>query len=587
MDNMYDKIKISKNDSYRLGVHRTDSGFSFAYASDSESVKLHIYPKDGDVPVYSVTLGEEYRNGGVYSVTLSGIALEGHRYLYEADGKLLADPYATRLSGLSDFGVTDDLGQIYPVISQSKYNWKNDKAPMTDARNLIIYKLHARGFTMSPSSKVRNKGTFKGITQKIPYLKELGINAVELMPVYEFDESGKNLNYWGYAGGFYFAPKAAYCVSKVRDKDYTKEFKDMVKSFHDNGMEVYMEFFFPNEAGAGLIDDCIRFWRKEYHIDGAHLICDESACRVIAEDPYLKDMKLFHVNWHNAGKNTNLMEYNEGFENVARCLMKGDEDKLGAFLDAFRKNPKHAGNVNYIADNNGFTLMDLVSYDRKHNEANGENNRDGRDYNFSWNCGEEGVTKSIKIQRLRLKNRKNAMVMLMLAQGVPMIYAGDEFGNSQGGNNNAYCQDNETGWVSWGEMSKNRKFSDFVKAMIAFRKKHDILRLDEELCMSDYKFYGMPDISYHGSKAWYPELEYYNRHVGVMLCGKYAGEDSNIYIAFNLHWEEQELALPDIRERKWKICFSTEEQSETVFTQDRTVIVPPRSITVFTDEKNS
>lgn len=581
------KVKMQKIEKYNPGIEKTDAGYAFSFVSVEESIKLVVFRDNPEEPEYSFELNSGYRNGDIFSVCITGTDVEGYSYAYETNGKYVTDPYAVRLTGMLEYGIKNNMSDIYGVISDNPYNWKNDVRPCNNPEELIIYRLHPRGFTKSESSGVKYPGTFKGITEKIPYLRGLGINAVELMPAYEYSEYDINLNYWGYSDAFYFVPKAAYSSSYGAAEDYTAEFKDMVRKFHGYGIEVIMEFYFRPDMPLYVISDCIRFWKKEYHIDGAHLICSENVRQLLAEDPFLSDMKLIYTNWHENGSGSNLYEYNEGFKNVARKLLKGDENQLREFVMKFKNNPNHAHIINYIADNNGFTLMDLVSYERKHNEANGENNRDGRDYNISWNCGEEGMTKSRKIRALRLQNRKNAMCMLLLAQGIPMIYAGDEFGNSQGGNNNAYCQDNETGWTDWSAMNGDRKFTAFVKNLILFRKKHGILHMSRELYQNDYKYYGLPDISLHGSKAWYPETDYYNRHIGIMLCGRYAGEDEDIYIAFNLHWEKHGLALPKVPGRIWKNHITTGTDETVIDEENRLVTVPPRCIAVLVNEKNS
>lgn len=583
------RLRITKNENFILGSDILDNGYSFAFVSDSDKINLILFSNNIRKPEYTIELTKEFKIGNVFSVTISGVSLDGFSYVYEADGEIFVDPYAKILTGLSEFGKKDESGlfNVRGIIEKCKYNWNNEKKPNINSEDLIIYKLHPRGFTMSATSKVKNPGTFKGITEKINYLKGLGINAVELMPAYEFKENEYNFNYWGYCSGYYFAPKAAYSSIYGIEEDYTKEFKDMIKKFHNSGIEVFMEFYFPREVYAGTIDDCLKYWKQVYHIDGAHLICDERVRLFLAEDPYLKDFKLIYTNWYTDINNTNLLESNDKFENVARKLLKGDEGQLRDFTEVFKSNPYHTFTINYIADNNGFTLMDLVSYDRKHNEENGEHNRDGRDYNISWNCGEEGESKSRKVLSLRLKNRKNAICMVLLSQGIPMIYMGDEFGNSQNGNNNAYCQDNEIGWLDWSALNKNRKFYTFVKQMIEFRVNHKILHMEKELLQSDYKYYGLPDLSYHGSKAWYPEMEHYNRHLGIMLCGRYAEEDEDIYIAMNLHWEKHTLALPKVPDKSWILFTETNDMENVEMEKYRSVVVPPRTIAVLISKKNS
>lgn len=533
------KYTILPNYNYIYGADVIHNGYDFSVISESDEITLLLFEHGREEPVYSIPVDKRYKRGDVFTFRITDIPLLEYEYLYMADGEVFADPYAKLLSGLPEFGIKDTTGlqHIKGLLKKSQYNWKNDIKPCINTEDIILYKLHTRGFTMSKSSKVKHPGTFKGISEKINYLKKTGINAVLLMPSYEFEEYAFNFNYWGYGKGFYFLPKAAYSSCYGSCVDYTVEFKDMVKKFHKNGMEVYMEFNFTDEVDACMADDCIRYWKESYHIDGARVICNDRIRQVIADDPYLVDIKLFYEYWDDNFRNHNLLEYNEGFENVARKLLKGDEGQLKYFSECFKKNPVHGYTVNFVCDNNGFTLYDLVSYDRKHNEENGENNRDGKDYNNSWNCGEEGDTKNRKILAQRLRNRKNAMCFVLLSQGIPMIYAGDEFGNSQNGNNNAYCQDNETGWLDWSALRKNRKFYNFICTLINFRHNHKVLHIEKELVQSDYKYFGLPDISYHGSKAWYPEMEHYNRHLGILLCGRYAEENEDIYIGMNLHWE--------------------------------------------------
>lgn len=576
------KYTILPNYNYIYGADVIHNGYDFSVISESDEITLLLFEHGREEPVYSIPVDKRYKRGDVFTFRITDIPLLEYEYLYMADGEVFADPYAKLLSGLPEFGIKDTTGlqHIKGLLKKSQYNWKNDIKPCINTEDIILYKLHTRGFTMSKSSKVKHPGTFKGISEKINYLKKTGINAVLLMPSYEFEEYAFNFNYWGYGKGFYFLPKAAYSSCYGSCVDYTVEFKDMVKKFHKNGMEVYMEFNFTDEVYACMADDCIRYWKESYHIDGARVICNDRIRQVIADDPYLVDIKLFYEYWDNNFRNHNLLEYNEGFENVARKLLKGDEGQLKYFSECFKKNPVHGYTVNFVCDNNGFTLYDLVSYDRKHNEENGENNRDGKDYNNSWNCGEEGDTKNRKILAQRLRNRKNAMCFVLLSQGIPMIYAGDEFGNSQNGNNNAYCQDNETGWLDWSALRKNRKFYNFICTLINFRHNHKVLHIEKELVQSDYKYFGLPDISYHGSKAWYPEMEHYNRHLGILLCGRYAEENEDIYIGMNLHWEKHILALPKIPGKTWEIIINTNDNEDVFVGDDSTIEVPPRTVVV-------
>jgi glycogen operon protein len=271
-----------------------------------------------------------------------------------------------------------------------------------------------------------------------------------------------------------------------------------------------------------------------------------------------------------------------------RRLLKSDEDMVGPLLYHHRSLPSDRGCVNYLAAYGGFSLFDMSSYDKKRNEANGEDNKDGTNFNFSWNCGIEGPSRKREIIALRTKQIKNALAILILSQGTPFLFSGDEFGNTRYGNNNAYCQDNEVGWVKWSGSAMSRELLAFTKELLRFRKEHPILRMPSELRIIDWQRCGYPDISYHGEEAWRPDLEPYSRSVGIMLCGKYARCEDNsaddfIYIAINLHWEQQTLALPHLpKGLKWQLAYSTnpaepdliyDEKADLIVTKERSVSV--------------
>ena len=489
----------------------------------------------------------------------------------------------------------------------------------------ILYRLHVRGFTRHTSSGTGERGTFRALTEKIPYLKELGITAVELMMPNEFQEvmmedgadgnpyatgtpTGR-LNYWGYGAGYLFAPKASYTSGK--EKEPEREFKDLVKEFHKNDIEVLVELYFTGEESAALAQEAVRFWVYEYHVDGVHL-SGFAPAELLASDPLLADTKLLagsgdgvrvaktaaapklrERRWH-------LGEYNEGFLIDMRRVLKGDEDQVGRLIYQTRRNPDAYGVINYMAATNGFTMMDMVSCEQKHNEANGENNRDGSDYNYTWNCGVEGTTRKKKIVQMRKKQLRNAFLLLFLSQGTPMFLAGDEFGNSQNGNNNAYCQDNEISWLNWHQLETNRDIYEFVKYMIAFRKAHPVFHLPVEPKNIDYLVCGHPDVSYHGVKTWCPEFENFRRQLGILYCGEYGRRadgtsDDYFFVAYNMHWEPHEFDLPKLpKGMQWTLCINTDdadnngicppeslEAGQEPQEELRQYMVPPRSILVF------
>jgi glycogen operon protein len=609
-------LDIKKGNPVRLGVTRLENGYNFAVRSGLECIELELYRIDDarqdkrKAPDILVELNREYKTGDVFSVELDDVDLKEYLYRY-ADGRAqVEDDYAATLYGCGRFGVEDDSSLRLSRVEMERFDWGNDSAPGLEYSDMIVYKLHARGFTKHRSSQVatEHRGTFAGITEKLPYLKELGVTTLELMPAYEFDEiqrlgesaggstgthplapvvaPRKMLNYWGYTSGHHFAPKAAYTASEGRDYcDYTTELKELVKKLHENGMELVMEMYFTHEESY-LIDDCLRFWVLEYHVDGFHLYCDEDRLNQVFADPVLGRTKIFTMHWdreasYNGTKR--MASYNSGFDEVAKKLLKGDENQLSHFVYLLKNNSYNTGVINYVTNHNGFTLMDLVSYDRKHNEANGEDNRDGDNFNYSWNCGCEGPSHKKKINELRLAQVKNAFLMLMTAQGTPLILAGDEFGNSQGGNNNPYCQDNETTWLEWKKTKMSVEIHDFLKAAIRFRREHGILHLSTPLCSSDSLSCGYPDVSCHGDMAWFSRMESFERHVGLMYCGRYdrlEPRDEVVYIAYNLHWEPHTLALPDLDGGNgWELAMTT-AQAERCEINDRSVAVPPRSVSI-------
>lgn len=608
-------LVVKKGNYQRLGVTKEEDGINFAVAvAGSHEVKLVLYKKGSPHIAQEIPFPKEHLIGDILAIKVCGLRWSEYEYNYWSDGQIFQDPYAQLIVGREHFGEAvslEDGDTIRCGFAFETYDWMEDTNPQIPYQEIISYQLHVRGFTRHNGSKVRHKGTFMGVQEKIPYLRELGINQVKLMPAYEFNEIKKlhaqmsmsyemrqeempRVNYWGYEAGNYFAPKKSYGASK----DVIREFKDLVRTMHANGMEVIMEFYFPNQINPRLIMDCLTFWVTNYHIDGFHILADQVLCNMLAKDPLLSRTKIMAVYFPTEEfyseppfpEYENLAECNDGFLIDIRRFLKGDEDQLNQFTYRIRRNPAGRGIINYITNHDGFTLMDLVSYDEKHNEANGEQNRDGSSYNYSWNCGVEGKSRKKKILDLRMKQIKNAFLLLLLSQGTPMLLAGDEIGNSQEGNNNPYCQDNEISWVDWNLNKKNQEILQFVKDVIAFRKRHKILHMPYELRVMDTVSCGYPDVSYHGSRAWYGAFEHTNRQVGVMYCGFYAGEDIFLYTAYNMHWVEHEFALPHLPENlDWYTAIDTgksdgncvyEEGSEPLLEVQNIFTVLPRTIVV-------
>ena len=577
-----------------MGAVPVKDGIVFSMErKNNEEASLLLYKKGSKEVIQEIPFPATNTIGDIVCVKAEKIASARYEYNFCIDGKVTLDPYAKVLIGTGKFGEEHPEGhEVRCAMIAGNYDWEDDRKPQIAYEDAVMYSFHVRGFTKQRYSGVRHKGTFLGITEKAEYFKELGINQIKLMPAYEFtemesvktharyrkkEELPKRLNYWGYTKAFHFAPKRAYAATK----DPVREFKDMVKTMHRLGIEVLMEFYFPEGCNPRYITECLQYWVQEYHVDGFHVRGVQGICNLMATDPLFADTKLLNIYFpveeiygkKNLPKKRMVAECNDGFMIDVRRFLKGDEESLKAFAERMRRNPKGSGLINYIASHDGFTLCDLVSYEERHNEDNGEQNRDGRVQNYSWNCGEEGKSRKKKILELRNRQMKNAWCMLLLSAGTPMILAGDEFCNSQLGNNNPYCLDNEISWLDWkGYKSGNSEMFRFVKDLIAFRKKHKILHMGQELSMTDSLSCGFPGISYHSSSAWYGELDGQNRKIGVMYCGKYADEDELIYIAYNMHWMEHTFALPALPGGyRWNVALDT---SEGILEEDKWRLLP-------------
>lgn len=594
------KFKINNGQPYPLGASLREGGINFSMVNSSNEECGIIFYRKGIEQKERILFDQEHRIGNICCVFVEGITAADYEYNFFIGDKVFVDPYAKKIVGNEKWR-SGEFKQPFlrGGFDSCDFDWQGICAPHIPYNDNIMYCLNVRSYTKHRSSKVRKKGTFEGLIEKLPYFKELGINAIELMPVYEFEEceweqedliakthtieyqvehideelvvdetspKAKRLNCWGYKEAYYFAPKASFSASG----NPCEEFKRMVREFHRNGIEIIMQFYFPNHIKQGYILEIIKHWVLTYHIDGVHLKGERIPVTLIATEPLLANTKIMcedfylHEIYSETEKpvSRTLGYYRDDFMYDMRRYLKGDQDMLKNFQYHMRNyNPK-CGVMNYITNYYGFTLNDLVTYEKKHNEPNGENNADGSDYNLSWNCGVEGPSRKKAITQLRHKQMKNAMMFLMTAQGTPVLLAGDEFGNSQNGNNNCYCQDNETGWVDWRGLVKNSDIFDFVKELIAFRREHTILHSDTILTMLDRHGYGYPELSYHGDEAWRAQLESYNRHIGIMYCGKGDKDEGDyIYIAYNMHWDAHRFALPSIANYEWFSVLSTDDNA--------------------------
>ena len=563
-------MKVVQGAPLPLGVSRQKEALNFAVeVKEGKQCTLLLYKCGENVPMEKISMKEEAGTGTVRCVMLSDLPAQACEYNYEIDGKIVTDPYAKGIAGRERWNDQVDFTphQVRGKIPQKEeYPWEDDCPLRIPEEDVIAYSLHVRGFTRHSSSKVKKKGTFRGVMEKLPYLKELGINQIQCMPVYEFEEHGRKVNYWGYGEGFFFAPKASYAA----DHDAQKELKELVKTCHREGIEVVLDFPFTAQTRFQIVEDCLRYYVMEYHIDGFLLNPYQVPVEFLRRDPVLSGTKL--------------LIKDESFQNTMRRFLKGDEGMIASVAEQFRRKTSVSGSCNYITNHTGFTLEDLVSYDAKHNEANGEQNQDGPDYNYSWNCGVEGKTRKKQIVKLRQGQKRNAMFLLMTAQGTPCLLAGDEFGNSQGGNNNVYCQDNETGWVDWSRLEREKSFFHYVKELITFRKKHGILHQKEALTGTDRSGSGIPDISYHGEAAWQIQQEASSRQLGILYSGS-PKKESNCFLVYNMHWIAHSFALPALpKDQAWYQVMSTEEgfyEQPLLIEGKRSIILEGRSVAAF------
>jgi glycogen operon protein len=672
-------------------------GVNFSvYSRYATKCTLVLFEKDAPEPMVEIPFPDEFRVGNVFTMVVFDLGYENIEYGYRMDGpyepwqghrfdysKILMDPYAKVIGGRDVWGQQPDWNDTYPHRARFIYDdfdWEGDRSLETPIEDLVIYEMHVRGFTRHASSMVKHRGTFAGLREKIPYLKQLGVNCVELMPIFEFDEfenskispvTGETLyNYWGYSQVGFFAPKAGYAATG-RMGMQVDELKTLIKDLHRNGIEVmldvvfnhtaegneqgptisyrgvdnksyYMltpEGYYYNFSGCGntlncnnplvrnMILDCLRYWAEEYHIDGFRFdlasilsrdqngapLANPPLLETLAYDPVLAKCKLVAEAWDAGGlyqvgsfpAHGRWAEWNGKYRDDMRKFLKGDgtvgaaSQRLQGSPDLYSYNGRGAtASINFITAHDGFTLADMVSYNGKHNYANGENNNDGGNDNDSWNCGWEGPTDDPGINALRLRQMKNALAMLMVSQGVPMIVMGDEVGRTQQGNNNTYCQDNELNWLDWSLVEQNADLLRFFQNCIAFRKDHPVLRNNQHFRNYDYVGSGYPDISWHGTQAWNADWSAESRCLAFMLCGKHAKggtvQDNDIYVAMNMHWDSHHFGLPGLPSgRKWHVFANTaapedsyEPGNEPVLAEQGYILLGSRSVVILVSKES-
>ena len=543
-------------------VEGQTANFSVA-VPEGQTCELIIYKKGARTSAFSQEMPYSDVAGNLHFLSVVLEQPEDYEYCYKIGGKIVPDPYGKAFSGREHWSVSKgkEKRTLRTRIVTDTFDWEKSQFPHLKKEDVIAYSLHVRGFTKHSSSGVAHKGTFDGVTEKLPYLQKLGINQIHLMPVYEFDENQRHVNYWGYGKAYFFAPKASYAAG-----DPVNEMKSLVRQMHLAGIEVILEMPFTEGTTFSLILDCLRYWVMQYHVDG--FIVNPYICNPdeLAKDPVLAKSKI--------------LKKEDGFQNVMRRFLKGDEGMIRDVICQLKNQDTQL--YNYIASHNGFTLCDVVSYDGKHNEANGENNLDGPDYNYSWNCGAEGNSRKKAVNELRKNQIFNAFFLLLFAQGMPCILSGDEFMNTQKGNNNAYCQDNLISWLDWNQLSRQEELYTFVCRLIALRKAcmKQIAKKSEDTMGRS----GIPQISYHGEDAWQMPAGRASRQLGVFYHEESTEKD--FYIAYNMHWLSHSFALPSLpKGMEWVCIAGTKEgvldEKEAVPVKDKKVQLEERTIKVF------
>ena len=635
------------------GACVASNGVSFTINSHGATrCTLLLFKPQAPKPYARIPFPDSYRIGDTYSMLVFDIKPDEFEYAFSFDGpyepakgllfneeNVLLDPYSRSVTGQRKWGEKPEGGKDFEYrarVVKSSFDWGNIKQLEQPFEDLVIYEIHVRGYTKDKSSGVSAPGTFAGLKDKIPYLKDLGINAVELMPIFEFDEmesarvvDGVQLyNYWGYNTVSFFAPNTSYAFNEEHNHE-GDELKSLIKALKENGIEVILDVVFNHTAegnemgpcfsfkgidnnvyymltpdahyynfsGCGnvmncnhpvvrnFIIDCLRHWTIEYRVDGFRFdlasilgrdqngapMANPPILESLAFDPVLGKMKLIAEAWDAGGLYqvgsfpswNRWAEWNGRYRDDMRSFLKGDDGMAGNAItritgsrDLYSPESRgHKASVNFLTCHDGFTLYDLYSYNEKHNEKNGWNNTDGDNNGHSWNCGAEGETDDPNVNGLRRRLIKNAFAALLCSRGPAMFFAGDEFCNTQFGNNNAYCQDNIISWLDWSRLEEFKEIHDFVRHMIQFRKEHPILRK-----MTKPSSCQFPEISVHNGTPFNASTDYKTKLIGIMYAGRNEEdtEDDIVFYCMNAYWEPLVMQLPVLPNGKhWHVDTNT------------------------------
>jgi len=670
------------------GACVASNGVSFTINSHGATrCTLLLFKPQAPKPYARIPFPDSYRIGDTYSMLVYDIKPDEFEYAFSFDGpyepakgllfneeNVLLDPYSRAVTGQRKWGEKPEGGKDFEYrarVVKSSFDWGNIKQLEQPFEDLVIYETHVRGYTKDKSSGVSAPGTFAGLKDKIPYLKDLGINAVELMPIFEFDEmesarvvDGVQLyNYWGYNTVSFFAPNTSYAFNEEHNHE-GDELKSLIKALKENGIEVILDVVFNHTAegnemgpcfsfkgidnnvyymltpdahyynfsGCGnvmncnhpvvrsFIIDCLRHWAIEYRVDGFRFdlasilgrdqngapMANPPILESLAFDPVLGKMKLIAEAWDAGGLYqvgsfpswNRWAEWNGRYRDDMRSFLKGDDGMAGNAItritgsrDLYSPERRgHKASVNFMTCHDGFTLYDLYSYNEKHNEKNGWNNTDGDNNGHSWNCGAEGETDDPNVNGLRRRLIKNAFAALLCSRGPAMFFAGDEFCNTQFGNNNAYCQDNIISWLDWSRLEEFKEIHDFVRHMIQFRKEHPILRK-----MTKPSSCQFPEISVHNGTPFNASTDYKTKLIGIMYAGRNEEdkEDDIVFYCMNAYWEPLVMQLPVLPNGKhWHVDTNTNAEyfdgedftAKTEFLGVNTIRVPARTTIILVAE---
>ena len=670
------------------GACVASNGVSFTINSHGATrCTLLLFKPQAPKPYARIPFPDSYRIGDTYSMLVYDIKPDEFEYAFSFDGpyepakglvfneeNVLLDPYSRAVTGQRKWGEKPEGGKDFEYrarVVKSSFDWGNIKQLEQPFEDLVIYETHVRGYTKDKSSGVSAPGTFAGLKDKIPYLKDLGINAVELMPIFEFDEmesarvvDGVQLyNYWGYNTVSFFAPNTSYAFNEEHNHE-GDELKSLIKALKENGIEVILDVVFNHTAegnemgpcfsfkgidnnvyymltpdahyydfsGCGnvmncnhpvvrsFIIDCLRHWAIEYRVDGFRFdlasilgrdqngapMANPPILESLAFDPVLGKMKLIAEAWDAGGLYqvgsfpswNRWAEWNGRYRDDMRSFLKGDDGMAGNAItritgsrDLYSPESRgHKASVNFMTCHDGFTLYDLYSYNEKHNEKNGWNNTDGDNNGHSWNCGAEGETDDPNVNGLRRRLIKNAFAALLCSRGPAMFFAGDEFCNTQFGNNNAYCQDNIISWLDWSRLEEFKEIHDFVRHMIQFRKEHPILRK-----MTKPSSCQFPEISVHNGTPFNASTDYKTKLIGIMYAGRNEEdtEDDIVFYCMNAYWEPLVMQLPVLPNGKhWHVDTNTNAEyfdgedftAKTELLGVNTIRVPARTTIILVAE---